>query len=677
MLVNHPLLMAGDPGEPGMNPLVGSGTGCISSVVSPNSTFNLNPADYITGLQNGDYVLIVCSSSGNTASIMHASGWATYAWCTNSGLTGFRRAVVVGGFWNSASPTTTFTIDRNGTYDMCFNMYAFRGVSRVKPVEHHYAYVTDLGTGNERSSFYWPAFRPHYTGAAGATVFGYAMLEDPGAVSGAYATASETNMVTANTIYDVRWKEVSMGHSYSWVGLARQGELSNVSGTYSDGTHGVRGFTANNITWQEVTSSADMDRYEFYDYGGTRFKYLSCSFSATAGDEISFSVVMKQNINVASSDWQGAMSISDPSGNEYGISLNANRFKNEWDGSFDGRPDYWWAHGSSAQQSLSLHGIGLDAPSTGTYTAKFYSTKEGSGLSWSAGADPATLYLMRTRVNAAGVGINAVPFIEKNSAGSASPFSNDGYVGGAVLKFSGTVSWDPQPNAPIGMLELIPANQTPHPVRFVPYPAAGYLLYDDSNYLDVGGSNQPFGYFPAFPMYADQCVHPTYRTTEAGGDNDGKYYWEITCQEATTSANFILAVLPSGLSIDTDTSTPLSSWFTDECIAQVLGNGEIRGPNYGLLVDFGSVGNGDVISFALDIPAGTCAVYRNGSLQATGNVTAGSHPTQAKRSPYRFVAQLSGATVSDMSPIKANFRGPFVYSKPSGYVAYDFMNELS
>ena len=208
------------------------------------------------------------------------------------------------------------------------------------------------------------------------------------------------------------------------------------------------------------------------------------------------------------------------------------------------------------------------------------------------------------------------------------------------------------------------------------------LLWLDSTHLSLSASSQPQGAsgngggIGGLSLCADTCILPTYRTTEGGADTNGKYYFEVTCNEADADSDMLPAsVIRHGAPWQ---EIVINGFGTpgDNSAIHVRGDGNVI--NYGtILGDFGSIASNDVLSFAIDVVGKSYGVYRNGALIFTGDSTNDdTDPTQADRLAFQLAAELHDSLTANYMHAVYNLRGPFTYSKPGGYVAWDWPNEL-
>lgn len=232
-------------------------------------------------------------------------------------------------------------------------------------------------------------------------------------------------------------------------------------------------------------------------------------------------------------------------------------------------------------------------------------------------------------------------------------------------------------------IELVPANATLAPVRLVEGLTGNAprllndaqtaltdlvnhrAIYSDSNTTLAGVRES---------LIADRAVHPTYFPTEGGVRTIGKYYFEVEALGTGLANSDAMSFLVA----PTNNINPRH------------GNGGIGSHQTGIgsngQVVFGTTAAvtassagavdmvaGERIGFALDFESDLISIYRDGSLHYSSAFT--NNFASGNLTPWR--AAVCIRVHSFAVGFSCNFTGPFVYPKPSGFVAYDYLNEVS
>ena len=311
----YPLLVSAGDQVPGEPTVVGSNKACVS-VSQPDSSFTFNPANYITGLQDGDYVVVI--AVGNDvefgSGVLWNDSWIHLTGPGSSGSAAVRRSAVIARFWDAGNPSDTMLIERAGsTATVCFAVYAFRGVSRRKSINS--PFLSSVGSTSVAypNSLYWPATR--VSGSPTAYMVHVDFFEDPGSVSGPLAPASESNVVTGGTVRAVDHQETGRYHFYSLVVAEDRAGLQNTLGSFNELGTTTRGFTVSNMEYREQATPDDYDRYLFYaKRDQLAAKFYSGTIYANEGDTIVFTLNNQIDCPTFGTDDVVAMAITDPEG---------------------------------------------------------------------------------------------------------------------------------------------------------------------------------------------------------------------------------------------------------------------------------------------------------------------------------------------------------------------------
>lgn len=699
MLVTQPMLMSGvTPDVPTTH--LGTAKWCEAHT-AVDFTWDLTPSDHIAGLENGDYMVLIATTStidGGYVPVM-MTGWDYLLRDTAvNNTSGARNGAILGRFYNSAAPTQTVTVSPAGAGDTCMILYAFRGVSRRKPVEVTVVSAQQAnpavgGSYPAPPCFYFPPFRPHKNVA---TAIHASFYVSTGNDQLPVVTASVANLLTdAHVVSFDSQSADGDGYTYqvyALVAVHRTDKLSNLTGSYDDTTQSMQGFsTSSGIVWTENGTPVDYDRMALYGPGNSvhTWTYEAAPVYCYTGDIISLMGCWSITYDaVIGTDSQLGLAIVTPSGDVVAQAFLP-QVTTSFDPLFDGRADYGFCvnNGHSGLTALIAH----VATENGEYTPRVYHLKEGQALAYSVGADSGTNYVLGrspgARPYGAGVAVNSVPFIAGTFAAQSDFFSYGGYAPAVVILSPSDSTFTT--NRGTGFLQQViieiledDVDLTLYPTRMEPDPSYNGVLWDSAAQLSLDNAADQPRYAAVtsvvaagMVLRASTGVMPTYRLTEGGADVDGKYYLEVTVHETTAASHTHLAVICNGADW---TGVGRGQQANDRLnkFISVRGDGTVREFDT-LLGDFGSMTAGDVFSFALDVKAGTCAVYKNNSLLYTADDSALNDPTVLPWLSWSFVATLQTSSTYEFTDVTFNFKGPFTYAKPAGYVAWDWPNEVA
>lgn len=676
MTTQFPLLVSAadlTPGEPNFR---GSNKACITSSAS---SVSFNPATYIPTLQDGDYVVIVQTYTGLTqgAGGFTNANWAQLVGPAGDGVPSVRSTAVMARFWNAASPSDTMAVDTpGGSWTICFSIYAWRGVSRRKPINSPYVTANAHATSTHFRSHYWPASRA--SADPDAYMLHVVGFEENLSQSGPPASAIESRVLSSGQTLAVNHNETGAHHIYSIAIEQPMTGLRNVLGSNNGQTLLMPGFTLTNMTLTSGTSG-NFDRSEFYatNRSATVQKYMQGSIVAEEGDVIVFEYAASILVLPSSSDSQIVLTITSPSGVEVGEGFDNVLRDGGWDGELDGDADYYNNDGTSGNSAIRAAVI-ADATEAGTYTLRCYIVREGDPLSWrvtTTGTDPITIIC---RYLAAGAALNAPPFIEETTTASTVDYAQGDYAGGCVFRIPSIATTFPATTEILEMsFQIILADATLIPTQLRPITPA--FQFTNATRLEVAGSNQPYATFPGTWVYSDSVVLPTYRLTELGADTTGQYYMEVTVTETSSDASqgFGIVTAAAPISFSAMPSGLTNSVHGESLTLLVGADGTVR-ENNNTVTTTSTMSVNDVYGFAIDYSAKTIGLYKNGSLIHTASMAIASRPANLTGlAAYRFTARYDENSATDIAPNKVNFRGPFTYAKPSGFVAWDFHSELT
>lgn len=672
-VVTHPMMMHSDIVP--VPVIFGGAQVCFTHTAVGTEYITFDPSTYIAGMEDDDYVIIVTVGSGiDSASVsLYHPEWTVHAGARGE-TNGNTTQMVMGKFWVAADPSDQLLIHTRVAGGVCLTIFVARGVSHRKPVDLRASVSTDTGITDSVQSFWFPPWRPHQDGGNGAPALHVGFLTLGGTP---LVVADEANVACApdTRISNFFSQAKTPAESACLAAVHYQANLVNRAGSNHQLSHGTAGFSSTNLIWREASASGEFDRYNYFDLGGSRTHFLSRDIAATAGDDIFFDITFNVEGKVSNGDKVCCLSIIDPDGFEWGQEFRPTVWS-DFAAEFDGLPDgVYGAPSDAGNNGLSpgRGGIWLTADTTGTYTARFYVGKEGTGNTWSTGSDPATYYNASVSTFGAGLSLNTPPFIDGTFAAQAGEFSYDGYCAPVIFKIgmSATATM-PTDLLHSLVLEICTSTTVFKPTRMLPEFAFSGITWVDSDFLNPSGTLQNFGFRSAGGFITDTSVPPTYRLTEGGAETDGKYYWEMTAQESTTSTEFVVALIHAGCTWSAFSGAWNIIKMTDHGIA-FNGLGDTRQITGDFLGDFGSVVAGDVYGFALDTQASTCALYRNGALLFTADLAAAGEGSDEQRQSWQFGFSMRDST-TDTVPVLCNFgpAGSFVYTPPVGYVAWDY-----
>jgi hypothetical protein len=692
---NHPLLVELQPIE-GVT-RVGSWSAC-SSITSGSRTMTVDPAN-LTGLADGDYVLLVAtvgsvSSTGPTFDQVPA-GWDLLYERIRSGSYAspfHRNQAAYGRKYKSTDTAWTWRVNYFVATEACWTAIAFRNTG-LHPLDHiilepddprvaqNHLYISPR-RANSAVSFQVVA-RPH-TGAAGP-MLDYATADKLQPFS--YLSGVNHAHSSGSNRWDIQFGRCTRG--------AADNQLASVSAIGSYAPEGNVGKV--NLNAVDKIRSGSTVKYErefrTVNTGSSQPHYLSKDVTCEAGKRywVRFNLCARAS---AGTDYYWAATVSAPSGGLTGsaffattVSASSSTLSGQIGtlapsrgargGGYSGLPDYCSKEGWFC----------FDAAETGTYQIRFYVVRQTTDLlSWSAGASGVTA--LECYFGGVAVAEGYLPLRSSTDA-SAQP---------SLAQFQGLtpgMSYDFQPsqrlNTPSDVLQ--PALSGELVIAGTPLNEVKLWAPKGSSNLTRALNSDLLSYTNAFPrpwrnwddeggglarhygFMADRPVHQKYDL--GAGEQNGRYYWEITVTGTVSGTNTCFGIVPPMAAHGPAFTSTNPSWVGRR------GNGSTA--EAGAFTSAGTVSalaTNDVMGFALDIPAGTLALYKNGSLERTIDLTAYSlFPAQLATKSVYWAAVGAGQSNFDFATdpefsFSCNFKGPFTYSKPSGYVAYDYANEV-
>lgn len=720
---NHPLLCTSVPVDNGLS---ATESGWTCSAVTAGNNLSFNPKTANAQLVVGDLVLalIVARKAKNGSTVRPPSDWNGF--CYRAGGTAFtsgqyETTVNAFIFWKfyvaGDDKTHDFAIDVDDTY--CYNVVGVRGASKKMPFPHvlsvltgqsdnlctaHGFHVPPLQTGNDFGNLM--LWYPVWDGDTSGTHVVAPVDFDP-ATSGAYVgqTSSPPTLHFETYYYNEGgghgagqglyiYKDAPRNLHQNYLGNSAPAQISG-SITYTpNGTlkAGVGGSDFDNST-HFSTSSITVE----YD-STTSERYIEYNFEATTGDKIN--VLMRMWGALTSSRSMVLIpSIIAPDGSKMsGVRANGSGVK--WRSasadytSFSGlTPEYIWGDMHQSSSAFEdpcpfIGGFGDTATQTGTHKLRVYIAREGDAdVSYNPGSGGTIS--TGCAIDYLAVGINGMPSeISCNGTprgtGTGNAMSRDmtvPFLFATDLEYT----WFPPSGsegdrkahilASIGM----PAYETWQAPML--YGERGNWGVTQRHASDTGWLSMISAGTPILPGNAgpdlgtynfwkvDRAIYPNYYATEdASSPTDGKYYWEVTVDEIGAGAG-----------------TGWRVGFVEPMVAHSRGmnsaggglaigaGGQIihyDGP--GLVTTLGSgLSNGDVVGFAVNYNTDAVDIYVNGSSVYSTTLSAIGH------SRGDYVAFWHGDAIQYSCGHRLNLTGPFTYTKPTGYVAYDWTNEVA
>lgn len=203
-------------------------------------------------------------------------------------------------------------------------------------------------------------------------------------------------------------------------------------------------------------------------------------------------------------------------------------------------------------------------------------------------------------------------------------------------------------------------------VDTVPY---GIITYT------YGGFNT---YILSYVAYTNRMMLPRYcATEEATSRTTGRYYCEYTVDEnpdATDTSGNNARVMVVPIIYNPQTTVLLNSrlytyynWTGD-----IGGNGSTESTGNA------SWASGDIIGIAVDYLNSQIDFYHNGTLQDSVSMFDPSYTySMMDQVPHKIVVVHALGSRADHNSGHFNFSGPFTYTKPTGFVAIDWQNEVT
>lgn len=668
---------------------------CVALTQSTSETFTVDTSAVLTAA-DGDLIVMEYSvgSVSGPPQVYGLPADAIYI-STGTGNGNFncdRRTGWACWFYNSASPTVTIGSKVLGSgIPFCYRLYVVQNPCRRKPVD-----FINRFAGDEDTCLISPPTRSHSEPARvmGSFVLTVDTVDTPTGIPtaassmlwGDYAEFFYGNQSGMSPTAIIKFSTAGRPSKSDWQSL-----FSNAPNT---GSGSLSGWTQNNLQLDPTPAAdlGDFNRDHFVTFGATGVvrHCLSQSFSATEGDEICFMAMIKAREPSSGTKYYLFPSLVVPGGQEY-LNPFSTSYVSSWDGEVAGNPDWniglWPANVAITSDRGFLTGFIHTAPVTGTYTVRLNALRSTNSLDYETSTNPTAEAQLYSHLAGAGLSLNGtMPPYSLAWTGSTEEGAVDNHIPMPILKtdynsHSGE-SWNTTGHYS-DFFQLPEPDDTLLPVRVIS--VGGNLpvppQFNDANQLQVVSSGGTYiAGIMDFVYRADQCVLPYYRTSEAGSDLDGKYYWEVTVKEASTyNRGWVGFVVPAAAHGGAETNfwslPPVYS-----CVYRF--DGAISGYTGAAATGYSTVAADDIISFAVDIPGRTASIYRNGSLVATVDFVdpAGSADTDlnewAEKSPiYACGRGYASASTGDGTGLYFNFGAQaFAYTPPTGYVAYDFAN---
>lgn len=717
---NHPLLVASVPNP---NTFTGtiSATACSSTISPGGGTFTINPKTENPNLAVGDICLIQIGTGNqitNSPSLRGPDGWnelCGHQGNNENGQTETRANVNL--YWKvyeAADDTNhTWTVITQGSY--CWNVAALKNVSKRCPFPYVRAYkgnslfnvsnwavnIPPIPTqgSSYQNLMVWMAIN-----AANNASYSNPVMDFDPATSASYLGPSENSLIASVHNYYTSY--------YSFAGYTVS-DLLFYKGT-STSTHQNLIPTMNPAVVARATSvggahtnlnaNADQDRSSGWTTpswigdADTGQHYVEWSFDATEGDQIV--ILIRSSVSRDNDQGMGyVLSLLNPSSSYIAQSAiwdQHGAFLSDASGNFSELSsvptfDHRWGHAHTTGSSFSspwpaytVHVID-SAPATGTYTIRlnsiYYLTSsldqyQSGGGQW---------------VDYVGVAINgAMPSFCTTSGSEQTTGATWAYGGTASAPFT----FSPQLDCPwVDTYGLsFPSGGYSHvaavlgdPNATFPSPrlqsADGHFSYaeqplgETTSYLTArSGSTAMFPpgtskvndnnvlmYIVDRPIFASY-----YATEDATSATAGKYYFEVEINKTTSRSNTFVGL-----------GSPIFSHvLTDGNAGGGLlynANGTISDLKTGTTVTSGlsTFTAGDIMGVAISYPDDTIAFYLNGSLEWSGTI---SGDMTYDMMGQDFTVFIANNPVDNLG-VDINLTGPFTYTKPSGYVAYDWTNE--
>ena len=695
--INHPLLVG--TGE--VTPLSPSQPSNWSACGSITTSLTIS-ASSLTGIEDGDYVIfyVIANQRSDTSNLAWwpttpaDNGWICLSNDTASADTNTGGMGAFGRFYSSSDTSYVFGYDPlSSPVTACWYAYAFRGVSRRVPLD--YFLSRGVLPNTDWNLIRAPSSKQH--GITGRWV--HSTLLTTGNSGGQYLDFDNSSYYIGSTKNRLLSWDVSGPNGSRRVDqlqweriLGTPDEVVSMGNVYCQGmAGGFDGWSSVNCTITPVTSGSRTYDVLYADRGvGDVERYIYKSVDLEAGETYYFRVRAGSRTN-AGYIYYCAPCVYAPSGGRTGgyvDTSNAVEFGSAaWVGLFTAPSAvYGFKDGSSGIPDSYAYDLifPYTAAETGTHQFRIYALYSLYSTSLSYDLSGSTPISTSIVLSGAAVGHGVIPELQSQGTYASGDTRFDSTVRDIFWKFGSPEddTWFTPHGAFVA--QIVSENtESFNTVRLVDtnYAIAPFKLNSTETGITSGGS-QPYGWYNAdYPYvyaqgHADRPAHPGYFATEdAVSRTDGKYYWEVTIGG---SGNY--AGLAFGVAEASHTGTPyLSNYASGNGYSQfwirgdgstVDGNG--TGTSWG-----GTLTDGDVLGFALNVPGNSLTVYENGVSVKTFTLSQATNVKYSVHMLYRPVFSYGTSSDTFATSFDFNFTGPFTYSKPVGYVAYDWLNEVA
>ena len=710
------------------NDLDVTGSSVVCAQITGGNPLTLNPKTANSNLVAGDICLIailgrINNNDTNQRTMDPPTGWSHLLGVSGQpGDASYEARASVWYLWKvyQDSDNTDLDFTPTDTDYYCYIVYAMKGLSKRCPFPSVYPIHMGptLNQDYRHAGIYVPPMLQ-------ANPFGNVMLLWPNkivkaslknvepydfdpATSTAFLGGTPSHSLNFHQYYtNALENNTDMQSSGLWVlkGFGNDGHQNVIATTGSGATAGALNVGPTGSQGIASLFVTDFDRSSYYtSYApqllgdeSTQERYIEWEFEATAGDKI---VCMWRGWANRNSTYGGCglFGLVDPAGNKMsGVTINnQNEVIQMNDASvnfsaegFSATDDWGGFARQSGSAFVSPHPRIVwfqdTATSTGTHKVRlwFYFAPT-TTLSWTIGATAQNTWVGTDYV---GVGINGVPSEMRNTGtpattpGTTNAFnkimSTPFIMGGSSSAWDRLTDWPvnesgrqgmwaiglgyPQSDFPVPMLVALPSAYGPmRPIAS----DTNWLSKDyDSNksisagFCDVGVNlNSQLVNRPIYPYY--------YATEDATSATIGKYYWEITLQNGTDNNSCAFGIM-CGRKVEPNELRDAGGG----CIYQ--GNGTIFELKLGNSYSTGNatLGTGDVLGIGVD--------YDNAVVRFWVNTV---EQTSVPFSSIGLISQDFRAYAEETMDLPTGFTmnltGPF-NSKPAGFVAYDWTNEVA
>lgn len=583
----------------------------------------------------------------------------------------------------------------------CYEVRAYRGVSQVRPIDYvmrepRLSYELGACTG----ALFLPASRcagargrfvTHMVQSATASLVTYS----PAAAH--YLTPGHVRSLDAVSRLQPAPPTIAAATNHLTIidTVAVRGALYNLVGGYDNDTNGDPleswGRVGTSVTAVTTGGQYITRHIEVEGNGSTTLQYyIERSWQLAAGRRYYVALLLGGQYALSSSNlWY--VSMTGPDGTKASMLASQSGGSHEWvtlSGQVAVFPPIYYSYGDGygglPDRVIGHYGFGFDSGPGGLHNLRMNVISNSRFAFVSGTSNRQSMVLMGLAVGDQDTGPPSL-----RSTDAADPFLEDAIASG-VFYVRSVLPTRPAASNPTPLLQCqIVSEQVttwPRARMWIDVMTQRRVRFD-SNVVAVGGRLQTGDFLPSdnvqgasrYQLCVDRPAPPRYRLDANAPWARGKYYLECEIKSLANSGSVAAASFTVGLVPATHRVIYLNNRANDGPFAfAIAGPGQVfhGAGSAGAAVVLASL-TAERLGFAFDLSAMQASLYRDGSLAYSGSLAKDSSTylvatywTVAVRQPVGEDGDSSYATWS------LNLTGPFVYTMPSGYVAFDYMNEV-